>query len=149
MSPPENTSPPSGSKPVAPASAQTCRKILVVEDEPVMRLVTEKILENAGYQVRQAADGLEALEIFRRDQDGFEAVVLDIVMPRLDGRQTLARLRRMRPGLPVLVISGQPKDLALRGIDQEDLLRFVGKPFNAKELVDDFQALLQVAQGSP
>lgn len=118
------------------------RKILVVEDEPVMRLVTEKILENAGYKVRQAADGLEAVEIFRRDPDGYQAVILDIVMPRLDGRETLALLRRLRPELPVLVISGQPKDLALEGIREGRLLRFVGKPFLPKDLVADFQRLL-------
>ncbi len=120
-------------------------KVLVVEDEPVMRLVTEKILENAGYKVRQAADGLEAIELFRRDASGYDAVVLDIVMPRLNGRETLALLRRMRPDLPVLVISGQPKDLALKGLREGPLLRFVSKPFLPKVLVDDFKRLLAEA----
>lgn len=120
-------------------------KVLVVEDEPVMRLVTEKILENAGYKVRQAADGLEAIELFRRDIGGYDAVVLDIVMPRLNGRETLALLRRMRPDLPVLVISGQPKDLALKGLREGRLLRFVSKPFLPKVLVDDFKRLLTEA----
>lgn len=128
-----------------PAEQPRSCKVLVVEDEPVMRLVTEKILENAGYKVRQAADGLEAIELFRRDTTGYDAVVLDIVMPRLNGRETLALLRRMRPDLPVLVISGQPKDLALKGLREGRLLRFVGKPFLPKDLVEDFKRLLAEA----
>lgn len=122
------------------------RRVLLVDDEPVMRLVVEKILENAGHTLRQANDGLEAVEVFRRHLETIDIVVMDIVMPKMDGRETFTLLRRMRPEIPVLMISGQPQELALEGLRHEPLVRYVGKPFTPPQLLAGLETLLAAAE---
>ena len=79
-------------------------RILIIDDDPVLRAVTERLLTDDGHEVCTAADGEEGLALLKgRDID---LVVLDMLMPRKDGFETLMEIRRLRSGPRVLAISG-------------------------------------------
>jgi two-component system, cell cycle sensor histidine kinase and response regulator CckA len=77
-----------------------------VEDEPTLRRVAGKLLEKLGYLVLEAKSGEGALEVFAQRHDDIDLVLLDVVMPGLNGMQTLERLRDLDPGVRVLLCSG-------------------------------------------
>jgi CheY-like chemotaxis protein/two-component sensor histidine kinase len=92
----------SGEKP-AKAGGET---ILVAEDEKSLRDVASDILRKLGYKVLVAPDGLKAVDIFRERQNDIDCVMLDIVMPRLNGRETYREIEKIRPGTPVVFVTG-------------------------------------------
>ncbi len=93
-----------------PVLAGEGRCILVVDDEEPVRLITGMILDQHGFAHVEAADGIRALEVFERSPDRFSAVILDRMMPHLDGPEVAARIKARRPALPVLFSSGQIDD---------------------------------------
>ena len=116
------------------------RRILVIEDEPDIRMLLRDLLEDVGYEVRDAADGRGGLrELYTAPPD---IVVLDVTMPDLDGWQTLERIRDLSD-VPVLMLtaraSGMEKVRGLKaGADD-----YVVKPFGHQELLARIEALLR------
>jgi two-component system cell cycle sensor histidine kinase/response regulator CckA len=80
--------------------------ILVAEDEPHVRAVVGRILSGAGYVIIEARDGLEALELFKRERGQVDLVLMDAVMPRMGGPEALAEIRLLAPQQPVIISSG-------------------------------------------
>ncbi|MBI5442929.1 MAG: response regulator [Deltaproteobacteria bacterium] len=80
--------------------------VLLADDDEFVRAVSRDILQAAGYTVMAAADGADAVALFRTRPEAFRIAVLDFAMPHMDGEQTLYELRRLRPNLPVLVCTG-------------------------------------------
>jgi CheY-like chemotaxis protein len=109
--------------------------ILVVDDEPQLRRLATRALEQAGYHVIQATDGLEALGLFT-DDAGIDLLVTDVRMPHTDGIVLAAALRRRYPHIPVLFISGFP-----RGTEPAPE-PFLAKPFEMQTLCDRVKDLL-------
>ncbi|MGL5096001.1 MAG: response regulator, partial [Planctomycetia bacterium] len=92
-------------------------------------------LTAAGYAVEEAVDGLDAVKRFAAARRPIDLVLLDLMMPRLDGLETLSELRRLRPGLPIVLISGYgAADLANRAADVA-VDGFLQKPFSIHQLV--------------
>ena len=117
--------------------------ILVVDDEPNIRQLIQKYASFEGHKVTQAADGAEALEICR--QCGFDLVILDVMMPELDGFATLERLRRSSPRTPVLMLSARGEEYdRIRGFEL-GVDDYVVKPFSPKELRLRVSAILRRA----
>ena len=85
--------------------------ILLVDDEALVRRIGRTLLSKLGYEVVEAADGIEALEICRTRGDSISLILLDLTMPNLSGKETFARLREILPDLPVLICSGYLVDL--------------------------------------
>src|SRR5690606_32137797 len=83
-------------------------RVLLIDDEPLVRAALRAVLETVGYEVREAADGAEGLAIFEAEGESLSAVILDRSMPRISGEQVLAQLRVRAPGLPVVLLSGDP-----------------------------------------
>jgi CheY-like chemotaxis protein len=126
---------PSGEK------AASLAQVLVVDDEPTLRRIAVRILLDEGYLVHEAADGLEALDLIERSQVSPDAVVSDIVMPRLDGVELLRRLSLIRPDLPVVLMSGYGfEELAQRGIQAP--CGVLAKPFPPERLVAEVRRCL-------
>lgn len=121
--------------------------ILVVDDDPTMRFVFHRTLAAAGFEVVEAGDGLEALELFRRHRR-LAAVVLDLMMPRLDGYQTFRELRRLDPRLPVLVVSGLALEEALAPFPDRKYLSFLKKPIKPRLLVHQVGELIEAASAA-
>ncbi|MCA9692758.1 MAG: response regulator [Myxococcales bacterium] len=110
--------------------------VLVVDDEQLIRELIVAMLEGSGYEVIAAADGLEAIAVAERYPRPIAAVVTDVVMPRMSGRELVERLCESRPGLEVLFMSGHTSDAVLcRGVAREEF-RFLQKPFPPHELVE-------------
>ena len=116
-------------------------RILVVDDEPAVREALRRALQLEGYDVELAGDGVEALE--RLAADGIDAVLLDVMMPRLDGLETCRRLRRGGNALPVLMLTARDAvSDRVAGLDAgaDD---YVVKPFALEELLARLRALLR------
>lgn len=121
--------------------------ILVVDDEEMVRNLTQMILARYGYQVLLAEDGPTALEIYRREKGKIGLVLLDLTMPRLSGRDTMAALKKIDPNVIVLLSSGY----SLNGLG-EDLRAvgaagFVQKPYRAAEMARAVRQALDERNG--
>jgi PAS domain S-box-containing protein len=106
--------------------------ILVVEDEDLVRDYARRALEILGYRVLEAAGGDEALEVFHHHQDQVDLLLADVVMPRLGGPELALRLRRRRPDLKIVLMSGYATEdtQASKQLDAG----FIAKPFSPKQL---------------
>jgi PAS domain S-box-containing protein len=136
----EQPAPPRPPAPMRPAQT-ACETILVVEDEPLVRNVTVRVLEGAGYQVLVAESGEDAVGVVERHAGRLDLVVSDVIMPGLSGPHMMEQLRRGRPGLRALYVSGYPQDaIAHRGVDLE--VEFLPKPFTAASLLERVRALV-------
>jgi DNA-binding response OmpR family regulator len=116
-------------------------QIVVVEDEPAIRRGVVDALKMSGYAVAEAADGAIGYE--RSIQPGVRLVLLDLLLPRRDGLEVLSDLRRVRPTLPVIILTARgSEDDRVRGLRMgaDD---YVVKPFSARELLARVEAVLR------
>lgn len=123
-------------------------RILVVDDEPVVRRFACRVLEDAGYRIAAAADGAEALQVVGRRSAKFDAVVSDIVMPRLNGVELLQALSVSHPELPIILMSGYATErLAERGIAAP--CSVLNKPFAPERLLAEVRRCLDRSSPEP
>lgn len=114
-------------------------RVLVVEDEPMLRGGLIDLLRGDGHEVEAVGDGQSAVE--RGTAVAFDAVVLDLMLPRLDGLEVCRRLRRARPGLGILMLTARgSEDDKVAGL-HEGADDYVTKPFGARELLARVKAL--------
>ncbi len=133
-----------------PAEGLRGRRVLLVEDEPDLRGLAGRVLTRYGCEVETAADGVEAEAVMRSgDPDRFDAVVLDLVMPRRDGPATFAVLRELAPGLPVLVCSGYDASLQAANLLEQPATAYLTKPYDRHALAAALLGLLQDGDGAP
>jgi PAS domain S-box-containing protein len=116
--------------------------LLLVEDEEPVRVVSRRILERHGYTVLEARDGADALHVAARYPGTIDAVVTDLVMPELTGREVYRALAAWRPGLRVLYMSGYTDDDILRRGLADPGAAFLQKPFTAASLARAVRAVL-------
>jgi PAS domain S-box-containing protein len=110
--------------------------VLLVEDMYIMRTIAKKMLELLGFSVLEARDGVEAMEVFRQHQDEIRFVLCDLTLPRMDGWQTLAALRELSPGVPMILTSGHNAAQGRVGDHLKFPEAFLSKPYGFKELFD-------------
>ncbi len=110
-------------------------RVLLIDDEETVRAVGATMLRQAGYQVLVAEDGRVALDIFAREGDQIDVVLLDLSMPRMDGQETCAALMELRPDVRVVLTSGYNEQEALDRFDGQGLAGFVQKPYRVDDLV--------------
>jgi PAS domain S-box-containing protein len=109
-------------------------RVLVVDDEDVVRTVTARILRALGYSVVLAADGLEGVATFRAKAEPIHVVLMDLTMPKLDGVAAFQELRRLDPQIPVILMSGYNEQDAVARFSGSGLAGFLQKPFTAETL---------------
>jgi len=107
--------------------------ILFVDDEPTIRMLGRHVLEQNGYRVLLAEDGIDALETFQEIADQVSLVVLDLTMPRLSGQDTYRRLKEIRPSIRVLFSSGYSAEHLA---ELESGFGFISKPYLPAELLE-------------
>ena len=121
------------------------KRILIAEDEDAIRDFVVINLKRVGYEVVDVSDGEQALQVFRESGGDFDVVVLDVMMPELDGFATLERLRRSSPRTPVLMLSARGEEYdRIRGFEL-GVDDYVVKPFSPKELMLRVSAILRRA----
>jgi PAS domain S-box-containing protein len=130
---------PAAAPPQAPAGGH--ETILLVDDEAMVRNLGRSILESYGYRVLLANDGQEAVEMYRCPPHAIDLVILDLTMPRLSGRDALARLREIDPDLRIILASGYSAE-HLREEDHEHLAGFISKPYRPEDLAQAVRTAL-------
>ena len=109
-------------------------KILVVDDEEMIRVTLKGMLESCGYEVLVADGGPSALEIFRDRGEMIDLVLLDLSMPIMDGEQCFQQLRQINPGVPVLICTGHGSDQTTDQMISKGASGVVKKPFDLAQL---------------
>ena len=109
--------------------------LLLVEDDPILRSVSQRALESEGYTVLTAEDGFDAVAVAETFSGTIDLMITDVVLPGLNGRALAARLRERRPRLEVLYMTGYTDDEILRRGLIDDQANLLDKPFNATQLV--------------
>ena len=120
-------------------------RVLLVEDEDTVRAVAERALVRQGYEVTTAADGEDGLEALGRAIDAgseFDLVLSDVVMPTMDGPAMAREIRRLRPDLPVLFMSGYAEEQLRREIDIPNMY-FLAKPFSVAQICTAVEDVLK------
>jgi two-component system cell cycle sensor histidine kinase/response regulator CckA len=118
---------------VAPEKAEAMggiETVLVVDDEEPVRALLQRILEEGGYTVLLARDGIEAMELYAERSTEIDLVVLDIIMPRMGGRKTYERLREINPEVKVLLTSGYSEEGQAQDILAAGARGFLQKPYD-------------------
>ena len=109
--------------------------ILVVDDDEGVRKVATLSLRKAGFTVVAACDGEEGMAVLRERGDDFDAVLLDMTMPRLSGAETCSLIRQLRPALPIVLTSGYTQPEAAARFGPDEIAGFLQKPFTPATLV--------------
>ena len=116
--------------------------ILLIDDEQMILDVGSELLEELGYVVMLARSGTEALEVYSNHRNSIDLVIMDMIMPGLGGGETFDRLKKIDPGIKVLLssgysINGQATKILERGCDG-----FIQKPFNMQQLSEKIREIM-------
>ncbi|NNJ15332.1 response regulator [Pseudomonas putida CSV86] len=110
--------------------------LLVVEDDDIVRMLMLDVLEELGYEVREAEDGETALALLRSEQQ-FALMLTDVGLPGIDGKELARQARELRPQLPIMFASGYGQS-----IDLPEGMHMISKPFGIDQLRDKMKAIL-------
>lgn len=130
-------------EPMERAPFRSQGKVLVVDDEDSVRAVAVRMLEQLGFVAVQSRNGVDAIEVVRADPD-IRLVILDLTMPILDGEESYREIRKLRPGLPTIVMSGFSEQEAVLRFLGKGISGFLQKPFRKDQLADRVRAALEV-----
>ncbi len=123
------------------------QKILIIDDEPHILLMLKKMLERAGYEIDMASNGNEGLDIFRKAPT--DMVITDIIMPEKEGLETIREMRRIRPELKIIAMSGGGKVSAENYLEIAKIFgasRVISKPFTQNEMIAAVTDLMGVGE---
>lgn len=135
---PRGVAAPAPKKQIETRAVEGRERILVVDDEEMVRMVIKAVLAYRGYQVTEAQDGEEAVKLYGADPQAYDLVLLDLHMPRLNGHEALLRIRQVNPQARAVMLSG-----GVQEADSElDPIVFLQKPFDNQELLRVVRQLL-------
>ena len=117
--------------------------ILVADDEDSVRRLAVVILQALGFQTVEARDGQEAVDVIQRQGQEIRAALIDLTMPRLDGRQAVVEIRRLAPNFPVIIMSGYTETEISGWFAGDGLVKFLQKPFTKNDLAEKLAEVLQ------
>ena len=116
--------------------------ILIVDDEEGVRSVAVKMLKKLGYSVYEASNGKEAVEIYKEKKDEILLVIMDIVMPEMDGREAFYKLKEIKEEVKVILLSGFTKETSINLLMKDGLKGFLLKPYTIKSLDNKINEVL-------
>ncbi len=120
------------------------RTVLIVDDEDVIRDLIADVVADRGYRVLTAASGKDAVEIVRAESGAVDLVILDMLMPEMDGRRTFEQMREIVPDIRVLIATGFGREDIAQSLLQLGVCGVVSKPFH----IDDLMKLIDSNVGS-
>jgi CheY-like chemotaxis protein len=131
------------SRSVNPTPARVAREtVLVVDDEDMIRRLAVMALQSRGYRVLEAADGQQAVDVYAREGDRIDLIVLDLTMPILSGHEAFRHLLRLNPRVRVLFASGYSAE-QLSDLEKELMAGFLSKPYRPHELIEAVEEALR------
>ena len=110
--------------------------VLVVEDEEMLRLSLSKLLEKKGFSVMEAGDGCLAIDLFRKQKDRINLILLDATIAGCSSREVLAEARRIRPEIKVILTSAYSREMVMPSLGAQPINAFIRKPFPLADLVE-------------
>jgi CheY-like chemotaxis protein len=116
--------------------------ILLAEDDPALRALIQTILREFGYTVIEAVDGEDAVDKFQEHRDRIQLLILDVIMPKKNGREAFTAMREIRPCVKTLFISGYHDDIVSKKVLIDDGCHFIAKPVSPLDLLDKVQQIL-------
>ncbi|MDA8091048.1 MAG: PAS domain-containing protein [Nitrospiraceae bacterium] len=119
--------------------------VLVADDDASIRNLTRELLEKFGYKVLEAKDGSDAVSIFLEQKEKIDLVLLDVILPKKNGREVFEEIRGIKPGAKILFMSGYTEDILHRQRILEDKLPLLPKPAKPKELLIKIREILDAA----
>ncbi len=125
------------------ASLGNTYRILVVDDEQMIRMLAQKILERSGYEVLLAESGEDGIKQAESASDGLDLVVVDMSMEGLSGIDTIGRLRELIPDLPAIISTGHMVDISELPPELVANTSFLQKPYRATDLSDAVKKVLE------
>jgi CheY-like chemotaxis protein len=144
---PGGISPPLNTRLLMPLSDPTASPVspaaLIVDDDETLRKLLGLALSRYGFRIHHAAEGREAITVFERHRTEIDVVVLDVRMPGCGGPETLCELRRLRPGIPVVFVTGYMGDLAEEELLAQGATRIFYKPFPLIEFAEYVRGLVK------
>ena len=129
-----------------PHPTTSAGRILIVDDEPLLRATTQRVLERRGFDVMIAAHGREGLDVLAREQGKFDVVLLDMAMPVMAGPEMFRRARSTYPQLRILLTSGFTSAEDARALLVEGAFGLVTKPYSPALLLDAITVVLRGQQ---
>ncbi|WP_346894610.1 cell cycle histidine kinase CckA [uncultured Roseibium sp.] len=138
----EETKPEPLAEPEKVADLTGSASILLVEDEEAVRAFAARALASRGYTVHEASSGTEALEVMEETDGEIDLVVSDVVMPEMDGPTLLVELRKTRPDLKIIFVSGYAEDAFEENLPENEKFFFLPKPFTLKQLATTVKEVL-------
>lgn len=121
-------------------------RILFVDDEQMVIEPMCKLLERSGYHVTSVNSGRKAIEIIKKNGTQIHMVILDMLMPGMDGLETFIGIREIQPQMPVLLASGYNHAPQMDGIRQKGCNGFIQKPYSFSELLPIIKNILEEAR---
>ncbi len=121
--------------------------LLVAEDDPTILTMLENLLDISGYTVLTAADGEEALQVFRENAASIDLIVIDVMMPKLGGKAVMNRLRSEGYQVPFLFSSGYSEDMLHRDFAVPDGFNLIQKPHSRQALLSEVRRVLDMTKG--
>lgn len=109
--------------------------VLLVEDEEIVRLICKGLLEHFNFKVFEATNGQEAIEIFRQHSDEIGLVICDMVMPGMNGRETISQIRAFEKTLPAILVSAYDQSYVLKQPGEVVDFVFLSKPYGTRSLM--------------
>jgi DNA-binding NtrC family response regulator len=116
--------------------------ILLVDDEEFLRELGTRLLNQYGYHVIMASNGKEAVEIYQREGESISLIILDLIMPEMDGRQCLGEILRIDPNAKVIIASGYSESGPASGAIAGGAKGFVRKPYDMRQLLTTVREVL-------
>lgn len=111
-------------------------KILIIDDEAVIRKTANAILTRAGYEVLSASNGKEGLELFKEHKNSINLVILDMIMPVMNGHECFDEIRKISPSMPIILASGFSREEDFNKLQEKGLSGFILKPFRRNEILN-------------
>jgi CheY-like chemotaxis protein len=117
--------------------------VLVVDDEYNIRSMMKEIMEMSGFKVLTAGNGRDGIDIYQRYKNEIDLIIMDMVMPVMDGRAAFNEIRKINPDQKIFIISGYTQREDLEDILENGAVGFLRKPFQVKEIVEKVQEILK------
>ena len=116
--------------------------ILLVDDEAGVIEVCSEMLENLGYKVKAVTDGMQAIDVLKSRDFKIDLVLLDMVMPQINGQQTFEKIREVDPDMKILICSGYTKEEKIQKMVEKGCDEYILKPFDVVELSEKLNNVL-------
>ncbi|MBD3344630.1 MAG: response regulator [Chitinivibrionales bacterium] len=110
-------------------------RVLIIDDEDVVRLSAEKVLIRAGFDIMSCSGGKEALSVYENEWENIDVILLDMIMPELNGKETFRKIRKINPLAKVILFSGYSLDGDTQAVINDGACTFIQKPYNITELI--------------